>query len=70
MDFVGVPLVPFEGVLNGARLCSFVGVPLEGSGRDPSAGELIASRNLEPGVLLPVAVLPGVEAPFGRILSR
>jgi hypothetical protein len=70
VDFVGVPLAPFEGVLNCARVCSLVGVPLDGSGRDPSAGELPASRNLELGVLLPAAARLGVEALLGRMLSR
>lgn len=73
MDFDGVPfapVAPFVGVLNCARLCSLVGVALDGNGRDPE-GEPSASRNLELGVLTrPAAFLLGVEAPFGRMLSR
>lgn len=68
-DFIGVPDAVLLGVRNGARLLSFVGVAREGT-RGTDAGEPSRPLSLELGVPTRPEALRGVDAGFGRMLSR
>ena len=72
VDLVGVvvddaPAV--EGFRNSDRVCSLVGVPLEGSGRGSEPSSLLA-RELGVRVVRVGLARPGVEVLLGRTLSR